>query len=130
MTILQILENSRKNNSDGVLFRTVTGLAVLVKQEPTTAVFVKTFKNLFFIQHISRPLLLNLYTIVIYSSCSVFPALLVCKEKKGRRVDQFRFCILLNSVVYTETLVLFRLFCKTSLLKQLQFICSKIFFPS
>ena len=29
----------------GVLFRTVTGLAVSLKQDPTTGVFVKTFQN-------------------------------------------------------------------------------------
>ena len=43
MTIPQILENPRKSNRDGVFFRIVTGLVVLLKQEPTTAVFVKTY---------------------------------------------------------------------------------------
>ena len=68
-------------------FSTVTDLAILLKQKSTTGVFVKTFQNFqnrYFLCNTSRRLLQNFQTILI------LPALLVCRDKRGRRVNQFR----------------------------------------
>ena len=45
MTIVQILEHSQESNRGGVLFSTLTGLSISIKQDPTTVIFVETFQN-------------------------------------------------------------------------------------
>ena len=67
-------------------FRTVTGLAILSNQEPTTGVFVKTFQafqNTYFLSNTSKQLLLNLYIILIVSATSFLPYLYAGTRRRG-----------------------------------------------
>ena len=67
----------------------VTGLTILLKQDPTTDVFMKTcqnFQNRCFLCHASKWLLLNLQTILIVPAPSSLPHLYV----GTRGVEQFR----------------------------------------
>ena len=45
MTVIQVLENSQEATVVDSYFSTVTGRAVLLKQDLTMAVLVKTFQN-------------------------------------------------------------------------------------
>ena len=78
MTVPEILEIPRKATAVDFYLSTVTGLAILLKQDPTTGVCVKTFQ---FLCDTSRRLLLNLQTIFIVSAPSFLPYLYV--ETRG-----------------------------------------------
>ena len=68
-------------------FSTVTDLAILLKQDPTTGVFVKTFQNFqngyflltprFYVTAASE------FTDNSHSFCTLFPATLLCRDKEG-----------------------------------------------
>ena len=67
-------------------FSTVTGLAILLKQVPTTGVFVKTFQNFYnryLLCNTSRRLLLNLETILIVPTPSFLPYFYVGTRRGG-----------------------------------------------
>ena len=61
-------------------FSTATGHAILLKEDPTTGVFMKTFRTA-----------TSKFIDNSHSSCPLFPALLVCREGKGK----FRILILI-----------------------------------
>ena len=72
-------------------FSTVTVLAILLKQDPTKGVFMKTFQNFQNRYFLSNTLRAGSEFIDNSdSSCPLFLALLVCRDKKGKRVDQLR----------------------------------------
>ena len=61
-------------------FSTATGHAILLKEDPTMGVFMKTFRTA-----------TSKFIDNSHSSCPLFPALLVCREGKGK----FRILILI-----------------------------------
>ena len=68
-------------------FSTVTGLAILLKQDPSIGVFMKTFQNFektYVLCKSSRQLQLNLWTILIVSAPSFPPYLYVGTGGGGR----------------------------------------------
>ena len=86
------LEISRKGTAVESYFSTVTDMVFFLKQDSNTAVLVKTsrnFQNRCFSFNISKCLLLNLETIFVVPAHSSLP-LLECRDKRGRRVDQFK----------------------------------------
>ena len=63
MTVLQVLEYSQKANTVEFYFSTVADLAIVLKQDPITGVFVTTFQNfqnIYFLCNTSKLLLLKL----------------------------------------------------------------------
>ena len=79
-------KNLRKVSAVQSYFSTVTGLAILLKQDPTTGVFVKTFRNFqnrYFLCSTSRWLLQNLQTALIVPTPSVLPYLYVGTRDGG-----------------------------------------------
>ena len=61
---------------------------VLLKQNPAMGVFVKTFKPLFFVNHLCTPnsdFIDNFHSFYYFLS-----ALLVCEEKRGRKDNKLR----------------------------------------
>ena len=74
MAVPQILENLQESNCGGVLFSTVTGSATLLKQDPTTCVFVKTsqnFKSRYFLCNTSK-IAASEFIDNSHSSCPLF----------------------------------------------------------
>ena len=94
MTVLKTWKISRKVTAVDSCLGTVKGLAILLKQDPTTDVFVKTlqnFQNRYFLCNTSTAA--SEFIDNSQSCCPLFPALpalLVCRDKMGRRVEQFR----------------------------------------
>ena len=95
----------RKTTAVDSYFNTVIVLEILLKQDPTTGILVKTFQNFqnsYFLCNTSRRLILNVQTILIVPA--PFLDLFVYKDKKRRKVDQFRLCLHVNSLVLIEAL--------------------------
>ena len=96
MTVHRFWKNPRKTTVVESFFSTVTDLATLLKQDPTTGVFVKTFQNfqnIYFLCNTSTAA--SEFIDSSYSFCPVFPALFVFRDKRGRRVQYFMLEVLL-----------------------------------
>ena len=89
MTVLQILENSQENNRNGVQYQYIYRPCGFIKKCPATDTFVKTFRNLQNKYFYVTPLdVTSQFIDNSYSSCPLVPALIACREKREKTVDQ------------------------------------------
>ena len=90
MTVYRFQKIPRKAIAVESYFSTVIGLAILSNQDFITGVFVKTFQNLqnkYFLCNTSRRLTIMDNS---HSSSPLFAAIHVCRDKRGRKVDQLK----------------------------------------